>query len=122
MQVMKRYGRTIQIGITLAAGILLMGTVLKPQPLPSVGPVWEYASVSSVGFDAANICYANADGRCRNEQVSSSPGNRPGSEAMMLAAAKMGERGWELAAATENNGSRLYFKRLRSVLNRDSGR
>lgn len=126
---MQTYGRRIQIGVTLAAGILLMATELKPQ-MPSVGPVWEYTSVTGsaqVMYDVgtapqtrATICYANANG-CRTEQVNSSTGDsNRGTEAVMAAAAKLGEKGWELTATNElSSGYRImYFKRLKSVLNR----
>jgi hypothetical protein len=115
---MQSYGRTIQIGLTVAAGILLMATALRPQ-MPSVGPVWEYASVTGVGFDA-DICYAISSGVCRYDRITASVGGRPReAEAVMRAAATLGEKGWELTATTEGaKGTVMYFKRLRSVLNR----
>ncbi len=115
---MKSYGRTIRIGVTVAAGIVLMAAVVRPQ-MPSVGPVWEYASVTGVGFDSADICYSTSGGVCRLEHVSASTGQRQGAESLMRAAATLGEKGWELAAATDaSKGNVLYFKRLKSVLNR----
>jgi len=126
MQVMQRYGRTIQLGVTLAAGIALMATALKPQMptgTPAVWPVWEYASITSSTIDSRlAICYADANG-CRRESADA----RPVGDTMMTAAAKLGEKGWELAAttdaATESRHERvMYFKRLRSVLNRSDSR
>jgi hypothetical protein len=115
---MKSYGRTIRIGVTVAAGMVLMAAVVRPQ-MPSVGPVWEYASLAATGFDSADICYANSSGVCRNEHVTTSAGTRQGAEAIMRASTTLGEKGWELAAATDGSkGTVLYFKRLRSVLNR----
>jgi hypothetical protein len=115
---MQSYGRTIQIGVTVAAGIMLIATALRSQ-MPSVGPVWEYASVTGVGFDSADICYSTSGGVCRLERVSASTGQRQGAESLMRAAATLGEKGWELAAATDSSkGTVMYFKRLRSVLNR----
>jgi hypothetical protein len=122
MQLLQRYGKTLQFGLTLAAGIVLMAAALKPQMptgVPAVGPVWEYASITASGADSRlAICYADANG-CRRESADS----RPVGEAMMTAAAKLGEKGWELTAATDLSGANIhdrimYFKRLRSVLNR----
>jgi hypothetical protein len=140
MQILQRYGRTVQLAMAVAAGILLMATAVKPQ-MPAVGPVWEYSSVTSTpsdssyngnrgsaGFDTrATICYASATG-CRSEQVTVAMAeSRQIGDAMMLAAAKLGEKGWELAATTDaTSDSRhervMYFKRLRSVLNRQDSR
>jgi hypothetical protein len=90
--------------------------------MPSVGPVWEYASVSSyaTGVDAADICYAIPSGVCRyNHVTTSAGGQRQGAEAVMWAAATLGEKGWELTSVTDGSKGRvMYFKRLRSVLNR----
>jgi hypothetical protein len=120
-QLKQRFGETIQIGVTLAAGIVLIATALKPQPIAPVGPVWEYTSVTGSpsmpfgndsGASQSMICYSGLSG-CRMEK---------GTEGMMAAAAKLGEKGWELACVTisgESNRERvMYFKRLRSVLNR----
>jgi hypothetical protein len=135
MQIKRGFGKTTQIGVTLGAGILLMATALKPQmpSLPAVGPVWEYSSVTGSPVtpnlteagepeSRATICYATATG-CRNEQVTRPTGSaRQGAEAMMIAAARLGEKGWELTSTTDVGESRvervMYFKRLKSVLNR----
>jgi hypothetical protein len=126
MHFMERYGRKIQLGITLAAGMVLMATALRPQMptgIPAVGLVWEYAAISGSAVDARlAICYAETNG-CRRESADS----RPLGDAMMSAAAKLGEKGWELTAATEVPGDNrhdriLYFKRLKSVLNRSESR
>ena len=119
---MQSYRKTIQFGLAIAAGVLLMATALRPQPLPPVGPVWEYTSVmgspwmqgnNNGGDGRATICQATTSG-CKNDAADN----------MMMAAAKLGERGWELAAVTDvSSGSRteriMYFKRLRSVLNKN---
>ena len=133
MRITQRYGRILQIGVTVAAGILLMGTAVKSQ-IPAVGPVWEYSMVigsPAIGaynqgegpVSKATICYASAAG-CRNEQVSVPAKElHDGNEAVMAAATRLGEKGWELTStseiATDHRADRiLYFKRLRSVLNR----
>jgi hypothetical protein len=126
MRLLERYGRKIQLGLTLAAGIALMATALRPQiptGVPPVGPVWEYASISASAMDTRlAICYADANG-CRHESADS----RPLGDAMMSAAARLGEKGWELTATSDvsadNRRDRiLYFKRLKSVLNRSESR
>jgi hypothetical protein len=117
---MQSYGRTIQIGVTIAAGILLMATALRPQ-MPAVGPVWEYATVTGMSnWESADICYATSSGTCRYDHVTTSAGGqRQGAEALMRAASTLGEKGWELTATTDGSkGTVMYFKRLRSVLNR----
>jgi hypothetical protein len=127
MQFMQRYGKTIQIGVTLAAGLVLMATAIRSQ-IPAVGPVWEFASVigsTQTSYEVgspenrATICYAGDSG-CRNEQAAAKTNLRSGADAMMVAAARLGQKGWEMVATAESsNGSRIiYFKRLRSVLNR----
>jgi hypothetical protein len=132
MQIQQRYGRIFQIGLTLAAGIVLIATAMKSQ-MPSVGPVWEYSSVTSGsngrggsgGTDTrATICYAGANG-CRNEDVfASDRDGRAVGDAMMAAASELGEKGWELASSNDvftdsNRRYRvMYFRRLKSVLNR----
>lgn len=111
--------RRFQIGLALAAGVVLMATVLKPQQTPPVGPVWEYASVTGLP-NRTTMCYASAGG-CKNEQIPTSSDSTR--DAMMLAAAKLGEKGWELTATSDDGsgGAKfMYFKRLRSVINRDS--
>ena len=139
MQFTQKPGKYVQVGLTLAAGIALVATALRPQQLPAVGPVWEYASVTGTpamvsnnggrSFEVrANICYAGTNGCRSNEQVSSeSRDGREIGDAIMSAAAKLGERGWELAAASDASGDNrhdrtLYFKRLRSVLNKSDSR
>ncbi len=126
MQFMERYSSKIQLGLTLAAGIVLMATALRPQMptnTPAVGPVWEYASISASAIDTRlAICYAESKG-CRGESV----GSAPLGDAMMAAAARLGEKGWELAAASDVSGDNrhdriLYFKRLKSVLTRSESR
>ena len=126
MQLMERYGKKIQLGTTLAAGIVLMATALRPQiPTgpPAVGPVWEYASITGSPTDMhLAICYAETKG-CRHEAADSSPLG----DAMMVATARLGENGWELATTSDvsadNRHDRiLYFKRLKSVLNRSGSR
>jgi len=111
----------IQSGIAVVAGILLLAAGLKSQ-MPAVGPVWEYSSVtgSVTGPNRAAICYATANG-CRNEKIFAGD---PGTEdSLMIAAAKLGEKGWELTSvsdvSTNSKPERvLYFRRLQSVLNR----
>jgi hypothetical protein len=126
MQFTQRYGKKIQLGLTLTAGIVLMATALRPQMptrIPAVGPVWEYATITGSAVDARlTICYAEASG-CRRESADS----RPLGDSMMTAAAKLGENGWELTAASDVSGDNrhdriLYFKRPKSVLNRSESR
>jgi hypothetical protein len=114
--------RTFQIGLTLAAGVVLAAMALKPQQTPPVGPVWEYASVSG-SPNRTTTCYASASA-CRNEQTSTPLDSAQAAEAMMVAAAKLGEKGWELAATGDGSGGAkfMYFKRLRSVINRGDSR
>ena len=142
MRFMQRYGKRMQIGLTFAAGLFLMATALKPQMpngVPAVGPVWEYASVTASPSSVSNnggrsfevraqICYAGPSGCRSTEQVSanSSDGHEYG-DVVMNAATKLGDRGWELAAATEiASDSRrervLYFKRLKGAINRSESR
>ncbi len=126
MQLMQRYGKTIQMGVTVLAGIVLMAAALRPQMptgVPAVGPVWEYVSITGSTIDPRlTICYAEANG-CRRESADS----RPLGDSMMTAAAKLGEKGWELTATSDLSGDNrhdriLYFKRLRSVLYRSESR
>jgi hypothetical protein len=104
------------IALTFLAGMLLTAAVLRSQ-MPSAGPQWEYAVVSGSG-DKAFICYGANNG-CRNEEVGTY-------NAVMAAATKLGDKGWELASATESfdrNPTRtLYFKRLKSVINKNEDR
>jgi hypothetical protein len=126
MQFTERYGKKLQLGLTLAAGIVLMATALRPQMptgTPPVGPAWEFATVTGSNADTRlSICYAEASG-CRSESADS----RPLGETMMRAAARLGEKGWELTATSDVPGDVrhdriLYFKRLKSVLNRSESR
>jgi hypothetical protein len=126
MQRMQQYGKKIQLGLTLTAGIVLVATALRPQMptgIPAVGPVWEYASITGSTIDGRlAICYADTNG-CRRESADS----RPLADTMMTAAAKLGEKGWELTATSDVSGDNrhdriLYFKRLKSVLNRSESR
>lgn len=126
MQLLERYGKRIQLGLTLAAGMALMATVLRPQMpthIPAVGPVWEYATITGSAADSRlSICYAEASG-CQHESADS----RPLNDAIMSTAARLGEKGWELTAVTEVSGDNrhdrvLYFKRPKSVLNRSDSR
>ena len=109
MPLQQKYARTIQIGVTLGVVILLMTTVLRSQQTPPVGPVWEYVSISAFGNGPkVTICYASNSG-CRNES----------GDGVMTTVAKLGEKGWELAATNDENTVRtMYFKRLRSVIHR----
>jgi len=116
---MQRCGKRIRVGFAVAAGLVLLAAALKPQMsngVPPVGPVWEYATIT--GSDAnSRLCYADTGG-CRTDT--------PNGASLMAVAAKLGEKGWELAAAAESNDARrdrtLYFKRLKSVINRQESR
>lgn len=110
----------------LAAGILLTTTAMRSDTqTPAVGPVWEYAtvtgqpSVNDYTLDrTATICYASVNG-CRNEQVLMEKEGMNFPAATMAAAAKLGEKGWELTAMVNSATSRvMYFKRLRSAINK----
>jgi len=108
--------KMISIALTLLAGVLLTAAVLCSQ-MPSVGPQWEYAVVTGSGAKAF-ICYGASYG-CKNDEVGSN-------DSVMAAATKLGDKGWELASATESfdrNPTRiLYFKRLKSVINKSEDR
>lgn len=113
--------KRLHSALAAAAGILLLTVALKPQ-IPAVGPVWEYSSLT--GFvttpNRASICYATVNG-CRNEKVfAGDPGT---DDSLMVAAARLGEKGWELTSVADVNANSktertLYFRRLQSVLNR----
>jgi hypothetical protein len=117
-QLKQRYGTVFLIGVTLAAGILMTAMVVRSQtPAVAVGPVWEYVTVTTsppnggAGGRAA-ICYSTPSG-CRADVADN----------LMMAAAKLGEKGWELTSVTDVSGGIrdarvMDFKRLRSVLNR----
>jgi len=125
--------RPIQFGLVIAAAMFLIATAVKSQAPAQSGQVWEYSSVtgspityartqsginSSTYNASATICYATSQG-CRNEEVATTgAGNREGSVAMMVAAAKLGEQGWELTTSAEipepsTNERTLYFRRLK---------
>jgi hypothetical protein len=111
--------KTISIALALLAGVMLTSVALRSQ-IPAVGPQWEYAVVSGVHGNA-ELCYAMSFG-CKVERFSG------GSEkdAVLFAATKLGDKGWELASATESSDKSpirtLYFKRLKSVINKDEDR
>ena len=111
--------KTISIALTLFAGVLLTSMALRSQ-MPSVGPQWEYAVVSGVHGNA-EICYAMTLG-CRTERFNGGSDR----DAVLSAATKLGDKGWELASATESSDKSpirtLYFKRLKSVINKDEDR
>src|SRR4051812_18212918 len=114
---MKTIRRPIAIAATAIGSLVLLESTLRTQPLPSVGPVWEYASVTGSSMMGAAICYSSAKG-CSYDKAGAG-----GADSLMSAAAKLGERGWELAAAADEAGTgrterTLYFKRLKSVINR----
>ena len=121
---MQKYARTTQITLTVCAAILLMATALRSQQTPPVGPVWEYSSVTDTNeiTPTAQICYVSTSG-CKYEKVSA-PEHHAVQEAMMMAAARLGEKGWELTttngADPRNTFTYMYFKRLRSAINRDN--
>lgn len=126
--------RIMQIGITVAGGLLVVAATLRSQAPARSAQVWEYSSITGwptaisgtntgintwVGESKARICYATSQG-CRNEEVTTTiTDSRRGAEAFMLAAARLGEQGWELTASTEavtNTNSierTLYFRRLK---------
>lgn len=111
----------IQSGVAVVAGVLLLAAALRSQ-MPAVGPVWEYSSVTaSVALPGhVTICYASAGG-CRTEQVGVN--NRQVDDALMMAATRLGQKGWEMTTATDvmddaKSERILYFRRVQSVLNR----
>jgi len=129
---MRSYARLIQFGIILTAALVFIASAVKSQA-PSA-QTWEYSSVtgspdnlyttsgirSSRITSAVTICYATAQG-CRVEQVTAtSERELPRTAALMMAAGKLGEQGWELTSATDvvtPNSLReqvLYFRRLKS--------
>jgi len=127
----RSYVRLIQIGVILTATLVFIATAVKSQA-PSA-PTWEYSSVSgspdnfyttsgvfsSRITSVATICYATAQG-CRVEQVTAtSERTLPRAAALMMAAGKLGEQGWELTSATDAATDQireqvLYFRRLKS--------
>ncbi|HVY91464.1 MAG TPA: hypothetical protein VHA14_01900 [Bryobacteraceae bacterium] len=109
--------KIISISLSVSAGILLTAAVLRSQ-MPSAGPQWEYATVTG-SPGQVTLCYSGSFS-CKNERSGSA------SEAVMNAATKLGDKGWELAAVATSNGDRpervLYFKRLKSVIYRNEDR
>ena len=128
---MRAYGRIIPIGVILTATLLFVAIRAKSQA--PAAQVWEYSSVTGdpstlvgerTGFNSitykasATICYA-ALGGCRNELVPTTGPDPQGPNAMMTAAAKLGEQGWELTTSTDvtsdyTKARVLYFRRLKS--------
>ena len=128
---MRPYGRIIPIGVILAATLLFVAIRAKSQA-PAT-QVWEYSSITGdpstlagtkSGFTSftynasAMICYA-APGGCRNELVTTTGPDPQGPNAVMTAAAKLGEQGWELTTSTDvisdyTRARVLYFRRLKS--------
>lgn len=108
--------KMIAIALTALAGVLLTSEVLRSQ-MPSPGPQWEYAMVTGSGTKAF-ICYGVNNG-CKNDEVGTN-------DSVMAAATRLGDKGWELASVTESfdrNPTRtLYFKRLKSVINKNEDR
>jgi len=127
--------RVLQVGVMIAGALLLVTATLKSQAPARSAQVWEYSSITGwptaisgtntginswTGESKARICYATSQG-CRNEEVTATiTDSRRGAEAIMLAAAKLGEQGWELTASTEaltnstyNTDRILYFRRLK---------
>jgi hypothetical protein len=115
--------RTVQVGAMLIA-ILLIATTVRSQA-PATGSVWEYSSVTRYpvptnwnGGNAtctARICYATPQG-CRIEDVTTRVSDSLGGQAIMTAAAKLGEQGWELSGSTQDSSNServMYFRRLK---------
>ena len=130
MQFMERYGKKLQLGFVLAAGVQVDGDSKRCGRRCSTGRSASGASFGNMQRSQGrrvdmhlSICYAESKG-CRREAADSSPMG----DAIMVAAARLGEKGWELAAASDissdnRRGDRiLYFKRLKSVLNRSESR
>jgi hypothetical protein len=111
--------KTLSIALILLAGVLFTSVVLRSQ-MPSVGPQWEYAMVTGVRGNA-ELCYGRSSG-CKTERFNGGSD----ADAVILAATKLGEKGWELASATESADRSpirtLYFKRLKSVVNKNEDR
>ncbi len=107
--------RPIAIATTVTGALILLVSTLRTQPLPAVGPVWEYVTVTNSAVGGTETCFAAASG-CKYEREAGRS-----SESVASAAARLGEKGWELAAAADlqnGKGTVLYFKRLKSVINR----
>jgi len=133
---MRPYGRIIPIGVILTAALLFVAIRAKSQA--PAAQVWEYSSVTGdptnlggeqTGLNSytykgsATICYATPGG-CRSEVVTTTGPdahgpNAQGHNAIMTAAAKLGEQGWELTTSSEvfyesTRARILYFRRLKS--------
>jgi len=124
--------RGIYLGILALAGILILSTAVRSQTRS--GATWEYASVwgrpltsnvtstssqfKKIWQGIAQICYATPEG-CRFEEITTEGDyEREGAIAMMTAAAKLGNDGWELTSATEAPYTSLvertlFFRRQR---------
>jgi hypothetical protein len=131
---MRTHVRILQIGGILIAGILLAVTAVRSQAPIQSAQTWEYSSIMaspalhppgipgspSTAMASAIICYATPQG-CRNEEVTATISRtQDGGEAMMKAAANLGEQGWELTTASSEVNSEhttriLYFRRLKRV-------
>lgn len=131
---MRSHARVIQIGVIVTAALLFIATTVKSQAPAAPAQVWEYNSVTgfpltyvsptntginSVTFpSSARVCYATPQG-CRTEEVTATvPSKAMADQALMIAAAKLGEQGWELTSSTEildtsGNEQTLYFRRLK---------
>ena len=122
--------RAIQIGVILAAALLVIATTVKSQaPAASSGPVWEYLSItgslnnegSRTGAfsrsytSSATICFITVQG-CQLEPVTMSVGEHSsGGEALASAIAQVGAEGWELTTSSETEYTRImYFRRLKN--------
>jgi len=84
--------RTLQLGLAVFAGMLLTTAAMKsqmPNAIPSVGPVWEYTAISSIGNESRGVSSA---------------------------AVNLGDKGWELTAVSDHI---MYFKRLKSVIHKN---
>jgi hypothetical protein len=130
---MRSHVRMIPIGVILTAALLFIATTVKSQAPAQAAQVWEYSSVTGMPVtntstlsgltpaweSSATICYATAQG-CSRERLAKTVSNQgEGAEALMMATAKLGAEGWELATSTEvldgNYPKRvLYFRRLKS--------
>ena len=122
------FKRGVYPGITLAAAVLIAGQALKSQA--PAAPQWEFASVtpsreygqSDPGgtmkwYDDAATCIATSQG-CQARKITAE-GTR---NAMMQAAAILGEQGWELVSVTnipnlpsQEGGPTMFFKRLKAT-------
>lgn len=118
---MRSIVRTLQVGLVLAAGVVLVSSGLKSQaPARAAAQTWEYVMVApSPGIygdkyktgTRASVCFASADG-CREESVTATKDNQDSSsinpDAVMKASNDLGAQGWELVSASQE---KLYFRR-----------